>query len=164
MKTKTKKTWFIIADASRMRTFESSGEASAIHACKQVDRPDYNKRTKDLGTDRPGRGRKSGSGGHYALEPRADWHDQAEEAFTSNICADLKDACRSKKFDELYIFAPPKMVGKFRTQLDKETENRVVKYVGRDLAHLPDADICNRLRDYLSLAEQTPVINFHRGG
>lgn len=164
MTTKSKKTWFIIADAGRVRTFESNGKKPDFRVRDDVIRTESHKFTRELGSDKPGRGRTSGTGAHYSLQPRADWHDQAEAEFTADICRTLNQACRAKKFDKLYIFAPPKMVGKFRTQLDKQTESRVVKYVARDLTHLADSDVRDRLKDYLSVAGQPPVVNFHRGG
>ena len=71
----------------------------------------------------------------------ADWHQQAEERFASQVANLLYHMEHARKFDELVVVAPPKMLGDLRARLHREVADCVIAEVARDLTGHPLPEI-----------------------
>ena len=69
--------------------------------------------TRELGTDRPGRSYSSVGHGRSAVE-QTDWHDQAEQAFLTELAQHLDAAVAAGKVKSLIMVAPPRALGVLR--------------------------------------------------
>lgn len=74
-------------------------------------------------------------------EQETDWHQQAEERFATQVANLLYQMEHARKFDELVMVAPPKMLGDLRARLHREVADCVIAEVARDLAGHPLPDI-----------------------
>jgi protein required for attachment to host cells len=97
-------------------------------------------RTREQGTDRPGRYRGSDGVSKSAFE-EVDWHQLAEDRFAAEIGGALNRLAHENRFDQLILVAPPKVLGAVRTQLSKETSAKVVAEVPKDLTSHPIPEI-----------------------
>lgn len=70
-----------------------------------------------------------------------DWHQQAEERFASQVANLLYHMEHARKFDELVVVAPPKMLGDLRARLHREVADCVIAEVARDLTGHPLPEI-----------------------
>ena len=139
-------TWILAADASRARIFEFGGGDSALREIVDFQHPEGRAQERELVSD--ARGRRHGGNARQGntSQPAKDAAQHEMEKFSRNVCAYLDDAQQHHRFDELCVIAPPTLLGVIRRQLSKETQQRVLSEIPRDVAWL-DA---RQLEDYLT--------------
>lgn len=149
--TKTPLTWIVIADAGRARIYAHEGATSGVRPLDdgQLENPAAHARTRDLGTDRPGRSFNSTGSARHAEEPRADWHRQAETVFAKRLADHIEAAAAAKRFDRVVVVAPPTMLGDLRTAFGAQTKQRLAGELHKDLTKIPVAELPNHLRDVI---------------
>lgn len=133
-------TWFLIADGTRARLFESPGwkepwtliDTQEDEAARAPDR--------ELASERPGRGIKFGSGAHYGVETVSE-HDKAEKAFIEDQAQFLNAAEQRGDFDQLVLAAPPRALGALRAKLTPEVIARCIGVFDKDLAKTPEKEL-----------------------
>lgn len=104
--------WILVADAGNARIMERIGTIGGMIEIHNLTNSHVS--THDHGSDKAGHGfESSGTTGH-AYEPRTDWHEQQKDHFAREIVTILNEAHLNKKFDELYVLAPAKMLGLIR--------------------------------------------------
>jgi protein required for attachment to host cells len=130
----------LVSDGRRARFLRNKGTAAHPELVLESTLDIENPRTRDQGTDQPGR--YLGPDGHSrsALE-ETDWHRQAEERFAAQVANLLYHMEHARKFDELVMVAPPKMLGDLRARLHREVAECVVAEVAKDLAGHPLPEI-----------------------
>jgi protein required for attachment to host cells len=88
--------------------------------------------TRDQGSDRPGRYMGSDGANRSAVE-QTDWHEVAEERFAIEIADTLHRMSQARKYDNLVVIAPPRMLGSLRAAFHPQVSARVVAEVAKDL-------------------------------
>lgn len=104
--------WILLADAGNARIIERIGTFGGmieIHSLTHT-----HEATHEHGPDKAGRGFESANSTRHAYQPRTDWHEQQKDHFAKEIVNFLNEAHLTKKFDELYVLAPAKMLGLIR--------------------------------------------------
>lgn len=97
-------------------------------------------KTQDHETDSPGRVFESGGiNMRHAYEKKHDWHEMQKEDFARQLSKIINDS--HKKFDELFVIAPPRILGFLRDNLSKEATVKIKKELPKDITHLPIADL-----------------------
>ena len=114
-------------------------ELVAERVLEQDDPP-----TREQGTDQPGR-YHGGDGVSKSAFEKTDWHQLAEDRFAAQIGGALNRLALENKFHHLILVAPPKVLGAVRTRLHKETAERVVGEIHKDLTSHPISDIARAL-------------------
>lgn len=142
---RAKVTWIVVADGARGRILAASGAEPALSLVRELESEAARKRTRELGTERPGRVRESAMTARHAMEPRADWHRQEEEKFAALLAQELAHA--EAQFDALILVAPPRALGDLRQALDAASRKRVVGELAKDLTSVPVHDLPDRLTD-----------------
>lgn len=138
-------TWILAADASRARIFAFDGSNSALREIKAFDHPEGRVQERQLVTDARGRrygGGRQGNTGQPARD--AGQHELAK--FSRSVCSYLDEAQQQHLFDELCVIAPPTLLGLIRRQLSRETQQRVLSEIPRDVSWL-DA---RQMEEYLT--------------
>lgn len=146
-KTSTSKavTWVLVTDGGKALFFVNHGAriAPRLELLRELNLD--NPRTRDQGSDRPGRyndptGRKS------AVDD-TDWHRQAKKQFADTIAEELNAAALRDDFQSLVIYADAITLGELRKGFHKEAAARIIREEALDLTRHPVADIENRLRE-----------------
>jgi protein required for attachment to host cells len=99
--------------------------------------------TRDVGSDRPGRGSTPG-GGRAALEG-PDYHDKAEREFAKRLSIRLEDLIgaheHGKTQPRLILFASPRFLGMIRANYSTRLTSRLKAEIGKDLREAPTKQI-----------------------
>jgi protein required for attachment to host cells len=115
-------------------------ELATERVLEQADPP-----TREQGTDRPGRYSGGGGSPKSAFE-ETDWHQLAEDRFAIEIAGALNRLAYDNRFSHLVLVAPPKVLGALRAHLKKETAERIVGELHKDLTSHTIKDIAHALQ------------------
>ncbi len=133
-------TWFMVADGAKARLFESKGRKLGWKLVDEWCDADARTPSRELGEDRPKRGRKSGSGGRFAVDVLSE-HEKAEEAFIHERAKFLNRAEATGKFDQLVLTAPPSALGAFRKRLSADAAGKYILVLDKDLTNTPPKEL-----------------------
>jgi protein required for attachment to host cells len=153
MKTKSPKRWYVVADAGRatayLRRTEGGGYDRAAHWTSELilpedQRPQY--------ADRPGRLFDSLGGQRHAAETTSP-AELAKQAFGRMLAQALNKGRADGAFDQLVIYAAPKLLHDLRTHVDKGTADTIVHSQAKNITKLPE----QALFAVLDSTESTPT-------
>jgi protein required for attachment to host cells len=99
-----------------------------------------NPRTRDQGSDRPGRRHGADGVSRGAIE-QTDWHKRDEELFAAELAELLYKLGHDGNYEDLVVVAPPKMLGDLRAKFHPEVSGAVVAELARDLTQLSVPEI-----------------------
>jgi protein required for attachment to host cells len=142
---KTTRTWFLIADGSRARVVENLGRRRGFRDIEDLSLSIDLPPSRDVLTDRPGRGHVSYGRGCYVKENTADPHRQLKRAFAKMIGLALNAKLAAGGVDRLIVVAPPAFMGDLRAALPKGVRTKVSSEVTEDLTKLPKHQLCKHL-------------------
>ncbi len=152
MEPRHKKTLIVVADGSRARFFEPSGDARTLVASEQgeMTAAEARRPVRDLVTDRPGRGFASaGSDARHAFEPAHDIHKMEKHDFTVRVAEVLDRAYGEGQYERLVLVVPPRSLGELRVLLSERVKKTVAHEVIKDLANTPPTKLRELLADTL---------------
>lgn len=147
---KARRTWIMVADAAQARFFVSEAGQLRPHDEASFDDPTAHVRSHDLVSDRPGRTMESVGGAHHAEEPRVDPHRAAKAAFAKRVADFVEKSAIEEKFDDLFVVAPPQMLGDLRSALGRHSTARLVGTAPKDLTKIPTAELKAHLQPLLT--------------
>jgi protein required for attachment to host cells len=157
MERRHKRTLIVVADGSRARFFEPRHDAQTLVPVNQADMvaPGSRLPTREIVTDRPGRGFSSARGGiRHAFEPAHDAHKLEKHKFTAALAQVLEDACNRREFDRLVLVAPRRSLGELHTLLSPQVQKLVSHEVAKDLTASTPESLWHALERVLP----TPVL------
>lgn len=141
MRTAKRRTWFLIADGAKARRFESDGPKAPFKCSKEWSDDVARAPERELGRDRPARGRTSGTGAPFAVETPSSMHEKAEAAFLAARADEINEASRRGDFDQLFIAAPPAALGMLRKKIAPETTAKLIGVLNKDLTNMAPHDL-----------------------
>ncbi|MFO1189907.1 MAG: host attachment protein [Alphaproteobacteria bacterium] len=144
-------TWILVADGARARLLVNEGPGKGIRPLEAHENPHMHDRTRDLGTERPGRVQESANAARHSMEPRVDWHTWEKHLFAKGLAESLNAAAAAGKFDRLVLVAPPHILGELRVALNKKVREKISGEINKDLTHMPDRDLLAPLGDVLAV-------------
>jgi protein required for attachment to host cells len=142
-------TWIVAGDSSRARILQVMGRHS-LEEIQDFVNPKGRLHERDLladghprfdghgGVGRPG-SRSTGGPASDRQEMPAGEHET--ELFAKEIDRFLDQARIKKRYDRLFVLAPPKFLGLLRKNLDKEVEKLVRDEIDKDLSWFDAASI-----------------------
>ena len=140
----------LVADASRAKVFESAGVRKVVHELDDMELAVDLPKSRELLADRPGRTFDSVGGGRHAKENPTDPHRQLKRNFAKKVVAELRRAMLARKFDRLFVVAPPAFLGDLRDELPKDLKDKVAGEIASDLTNMPQQQLHARLREILT--------------
>lgn len=140
MKIPKRTTWFLIADSAKARVIESTGPKGDWRVIEEWSDEDARAPSRDLGRDRPARGRTIGTGEPFAIEGLSE-HEKAGEAFLAARANDLAEAAMQSRFDQLVIAAPPAALGFLRKKLHPDITAKMIGVLDKDLTNESERDL-----------------------
>ena len=102
------------------------------------EQPDL--KTRDIGTDAPGRTMNSIGGQRSAMD-QTDWHDQEEQRFLRDLLGRLDAALNRGRTKSLIVVAPPRALGVLRPAYSHALRAAVRGEIDKDLVNLPLPEI-----------------------
>lgn len=150
MYTSQRTTWFLIADGARMRMFESLGsnEPEKWTLIDSEEAENVRKASRELGTERAGRGQKTGSGARFAMDA-ATLDEDLEDQFIHGIAANLNAAVKDEKFDQLVLTLSPRALGELRKKLTPETTQKLIGVFDKEVTQLSENDLFDYFKEHL---------------
>ncbi|HTO84575.1 MAG TPA: host attachment protein [Methylomirabilota bacterium] len=144
-------TWIVVADGARARVLMNEGVGKGLQPAINGDLAHALPRSRDLGTDRPGRVQQRGTSGRHAIAPHVDWHRFEKEKFGKEIARLLDDAAERNAFDRLVLIAPPRTLGDLRAALAPRTRGFIFAELDKDLTHATLQELPDHLADVVAL-------------
>ena len=136
--------WVVVADGARALILENVGDRKFPDLrTKEVFRqPDA--KSRELGTDRPGRAFSSIDGSRSAMD-ETDWHKQEEDRFLTQLADHLDKAVQNGSTSSLILVAPPRALGVLRRQLSRRVQQALRAEVEKDYVKMPVDEIARHL-------------------
>jgi protein required for attachment to host cells len=147
--------WIAVADGEHARFVQPDGN-NALHTVRAMDSISAHLRSRDLGSDRPGRSFESASPAHHAVGQRHDLHVMEKEKFARLVADELNAAAARDDFDDLLIVAPPRALRELREALGSAASAKLVGTLEKDLTKTPDHELWPHVRDWVSV-ERRPI-------
>ena len=132
--------WVVVCDGAKALVLENVGDAKFpnLKTLEVIEQKDL--ATHELGTDEPGRTASSVGHGRSSYE-QTDWHNQAEQAFLTNLAQHLDKAVAAGKAKSLVLVAPPRALGMIRPAFSHALKGAVRAELDKDLVKHPVHDI-----------------------
>ena len=132
--------WVIVCDGKKALVLVNIGDEKFLNLkTREVhEHPDL--KTRELGTDAPGRAFNSVGAGRSAMEP-TDWHKQEEDRFLQKLVGQLDHAVNAGEVKSLIIVAPPRALGVLRQAYSHNLRAAVQAEIDKDLVRLPVHEI-----------------------
>ncbi|MBI3513192.1 MAG: host attachment protein [Proteobacteria bacterium] len=138
----------MVADGARARFLETR-DSQHFEVVDQMASTEARLRSRELGSDHPGRSQESAASARHAVAPRHDPHALAIHRFIQDVAEHLRRADHDHRFERLVLVAPARRLGQLRDCLASETQKKVSREIGRDLIKLPHAELLARLSGFL---------------
>ena len=128
--------WVIVCDGKKALVLENAGDEKFLNLkTREVyEQPDL--KTRELGTDAPGRTFNSVGAGRSALEP-TDWHAQEEDRFLCKLAERLDAAVNAGQAQALILIAPPRALGVLRQTYSHGLRAAIRVEIDKDFVKLP---------------------------
>lgn len=136
----TKNTWLVVANASIARIFRVPTIKSLIEV-EVLKHPESRLHTRDLVTDKPGRGFESRGTARHNLDQQTSPKEQEYLVFAKDICNYLDIVRNNGEIDRLYIAAGPNLLGLIRQNLHPTTAKLVQGELDKDMTHMSPEEI-----------------------
>jgi protein required for attachment to host cells len=141
-------TWVLVADNSRARFFAADRSAGPLTEIRDLTHPEARLHEGDLVTDKSGRDRNPGMGGHGLGTEAARKQDGAER-FALEVCAELESARNCGSLKKLYVVAAPGFLGLLRKHQSPALRQLVAGEVDKNLSTKDGPTIRKHLPDFL---------------
>lgn len=148
MFTPRRTTWFLIADGARMRLFESKDVKEAWDLIDDKEAEEARKLSHELGRERPGRGRKTGSNARFAMNG-SEPHAKLENEFLGGLAKILNKAAEEDKFDQFVLAAPPRALGMLRAKFQPHVTAKSIGVFDKDLTNISDKELFEYFKERL---------------
>lgn len=155
-----KRTLIVVADSARARFLEPSQDRRKLVPAGRLDliSPTSRRPTRDLVTDKPGRGfRAAGDGMRHAYEQTHDLHKLEKRKFIESLAETLDEICERGEFGRLVLVLPSRSLGELRALLSPRARKMVAHEVAKDLTASTPTSLKHALASLLPPAAVSPV-------
>jgi CBS domain-containing protein/protein required for attachment to host cells len=157
-RTEGKKIWVLVADEAIARILQRPEVGDELESVEELTDPAAHAKEGEMRDD--AYGRRAGSATHSARpntphrtrssanvtsSAGEDQQHLEAQSFARRVALHLAEALRQRRFDELRIVAAPRFLGHLRKELDAQVSATVTDELNKDLVHLENADITQRL-------------------
>ena len=143
-------TWILVAHRGGARVFENKGPGQGLQLREDIPHPPGKLKSKDLGSDKPGRGVDS-HGARTSFQQEQEPAAHLAEQFAKRLAALLDDGRLQQRYSRLVLVAEPRFLGILRAALSRETAALVTAAVNKDLAHVDAHELPKHLEGVVPL-------------
>jgi protein required for attachment to host cells len=145
--------WIVVADGEHARFVQPDAD-NVLRTVSALDSASAHLRSRDIGTDRPGRSFESSGVSHHAVGQRHDLHTLEKERFARLVGGEVNGAAARDEFDELLLVAPAHALAELRESLDAAAAAKLVGTLEKDLVKTPDHELWPHVREWVSPARR----------
>ncbi len=139
-------TWILVCDAARARLFESADRHTAWCEVACYANPELRGPPADRGTGRTvPRSQESVGAARHVIEPRESRKDHSARIFAHSLAETLREAHAHRRYERLFIVAPPRFLGVLSEQFGDET-TMIAGSLGKDVVGLSAEDMERHVR------------------
>lgn len=129
-----KKCLIVVADGERAK-FLTKDKMDIVPVQATTHRPDELPTHKDLGSGKPGTGGHNAGSSFHAMTPHTDYHRAEKDAFAHEISQKVNEM--QDAYEEIILIAPPLVLGELRKHITKNSHEKIVLEINKDLTKLP---------------------------
>jgi protein required for attachment to host cells len=144
-----KLTWIVVAESARARIFAKSGIKEKLQEVADLTHPESRLHARELTSDLPGRAFDSHGEGRHGMEQATDPKEQEAEAFAVEVARHVEGGHREGSFDSLILVAPPKFLGRLRTELSKATRDALIGELDKNLVEADEKTLEHQVSELL---------------
>lgn len=135
--------WIVVANAARARIFERDDENQALREIADLVHAQSRQKASELGTDRPGRVRKSDAS--TAFSPHPELRTREHQRFAHELANVLEEAALAHRMPGLVLLASNPFLGELKAELG-DAARRVLKHAAPvDLTTYQHAELERRV-------------------
>lgn len=143
-------TWFLVANDSEARLFESSDPKEKIQLLKKIAHPKGRKKDGEINADAPGRSFDSSGTQRHSMSHQVSPHRQEESIFAHELIEQLEKAFSEGRFFQLALIAPPHLLGTLREILPKHLKKTIISEIPKDYpSWISDNELIQKLESEL---------------
>jgi protein required for attachment to host cells len=132
--------WVVVCDGAKALVLKNIGDAQDPNLKTLEVFAHDDSKTRDMGTDAPGRSSSPVGGGQSAME-QTDWHDLEEQRFLQRLATHLDGAIDAGRAKSLIIVAPPRALGVLRQAYSPQVRDKVRSEIDKDYVKMPIYEI-----------------------
>jgi protein required for attachment to host cells len=132
--------WVVVCDGAKALVLENVGDEMFPNLKTKEVYQQEDPKTREQGTDAPGRTFSSVGGGRSAME-QTDWHEQGERRFLEKLVARLDAAVQAGEAKSVVIAAPPRALGALRQVYTQGLRGALAAEIDKDLVKMPIHEI-----------------------
>lgn len=139
----------VVADSARARIFTADSAHSPLNEIETMAHPEGRMHEQDMVTDMPGKDSGKGGGGDHAFQEKIEPKEEEMIEFAKRLADYLDETRKANKLNKLLLVAAPAFLGELRTHLSKETSEKIVFELDKNLAQHSIEDIRQHLSKFL---------------
>jgi protein required for attachment to host cells len=132
--------WILVCDGAKALMLENEGDAKFPNLKTREVFQHEDLRTRELGTDKPGRSVQSVGSARSGME-QTDWHDQNERGFLHKLIERLDADILAGKIKRLTVVAPPRALGQLREFYSAHIRGALHAEIDKDFVKMPVHEI-----------------------
>ena len=132
--------WVVVCDGAKALILQNEGDAVALNLKTREVHEQPDEKTREQGTDAPGRSINSNGSRRSAME-QTDWHDQAEQRFLTELSRRLDAAVTAGETKSMILVAPPRALGVLRQASTANLRHAVRAEIDKDYVRMPVPEI-----------------------
>jgi len=132
--------WVVVCDGKKALVFENVGDTKLLNLRTREVYEQPDEKTRELGTDAPGRSINSINGRRSAVE-QTDWHDQEEQRFLQRLAGHLDAEVNAGNAKSLIVVAPPRALGVLRQAYSPNLRSALRAEIDKDFVRMPVHEI-----------------------
>jgi protein required for attachment to host cells len=136
--------WVVVCDGAKALILVNAGDGMHPSLETLEVREQEDARTREQGTDAPGRSINSIDARRSAME-QTDWHEQSEQRFLADLAKRLDAAVTAGETKSIIIVAPPRALGVLRQAYSSGLRGALKAEIDKDLVRMPVYEIEKKL-------------------
>jgi protein required for attachment to host cells len=128
--------WVLVCDGAKALILENTGDEKFLNLKTRQVYEQADPKTREQGTDAPGRSINSVDGRRSAKE-QTDWHTQEEERFLKEIAELLDAEVKAGHVKGIVMVAPPRALGVLRPAYTHDLRKALRSEIDKDLVKMP---------------------------
>ena len=140
----------VVADSARARVFTADSTHSPLNEIETMAHPEGRIHEQNMVSDMPGKDSGKGGGGDHTFQEKIEPKEHEMIEFARRVADYLEDKRKTNKLNNLILVAAPAFLGELRTHLSKETSEKIVLELDKNLTQHSDEDIRQHLSRFLT--------------
>jgi protein required for attachment to host cells len=139
----------VVADSSRARIFTVDSNRSPLNEIETMAHPEGRMHEQNMVSDMPGKDTGKGGGGDHSFQEKVEPKKEEMIEFAKRVADYLDDARKANHLNKLILVAAPAFLGELRNHLSKETSEKIIYELDKNLAQHDVEDIRAHLSTFL---------------